>query len=185
MFNIAQRHTNPKPAEKRELSDHLSLLLPALIASHASVRPPSQCEVGSIGKVVRDVVCNRSHLSNRERAIDALAQIALPARIVYFDLQVTCDFGTVPSLVGGAKVQETVNSVAGGEPCCTVRVAPVNDRSVMLSVQCEFGQPGAPGIGVTGGLVVTLNDTLPFFTSEAGIASEPETDTGAGFCPGG
>src|SRR5690242_5542462 len=55
----------------------------------------------------------------------------------------------------------------------------------MLSVQFAFGQPGAPGIGDVGGVVVTVNVVLPFLTSEAGIACEPATETGAGFCPGG
>jgi hypothetical protein len=79
-----------------------------------------------------------------------------------------------------------VNSVAGGAPCCTVIVALVKARSVIVSVQFEFGQPGAPAIGLFGGgLVVTVNVTLPFLTSDAGRDCEPETETGAGFCPGG
>jgi hypothetical protein len=64
-------------------------------------------------------------------------------------------------------------------------VALVKDRSVISSVHIVLGQPGAPGMGVTGGFVVTENATLPFLTSDAGIASEPETVTGAGFCPAG
>ncbi|SRR6266498_4799936 len=64
-------------------------------------------------------------------------------------------------------------------------VALVKERSVIDSVQLEFGQSGAPAIGVVGGFVVTVKVTLPFLTSDAGIASDPETETGAGFRPGG
>jgi hypothetical protein len=66
----------------------------------------------------------------------------------------------------------------------TVIVALVNARSVMRSVHDEFGQSGAPGIGVVGGWVVTANVTLPFLTSLAGMDWLPVTCTGAGFCPG-
>jgi hypothetical protein len=57
--------------------------------------------------------------------------------------------------------------------------------STIDSVQFELGQPGAPAIGVVGGFVVTVKVTLPFLTADAGIASDPLTDTGAGCCPGG
>jgi len=63
----------------------------------------------------------------------------------------------------------------------TVIVALVNAMFVMLSVHDEFGQSGAPGMGVAGGDVVTLKLTLPFLTSLAGIDSLPVTCTGAGF----
>src|SRR5204863_188991 len=60
-----------------------------------------------------------------------------------------------------------------------------NKRSVIVSTHFAFGQPGAPGIGVWGGSVVTSKVTFPFLISDAGIDCEPETVTGAGFCPGG
>jgi hypothetical protein len=102
------------------------------------------------------------------------------------DEQVTSWEGSAPSFVGCANKHEMVNSVAGGVPCCTVIVALVKARSVIVSVQFGFGQPGAPAIGLFGGgWVVTVKVTLPFLTSDAGIACEPETETGAGFCPGG
>ena len=72
-------------------------------------------------------------------------------------------------LVAGLNAQLTVSTRAPGG-CSTVIVALVNERSVMSSVQLEFGQPGAPAIGVTGGLVVTLNGVFPFLISDAGIA---------------
>ncbi len=56
--------------------------------------------------------------------------------------------------------------------------------SVMISVHEELGQSGAPGIGVVGEFVVTLNGVLPFLSSLAGIDTLPVTVTGAGFCPG-
>jgi hypothetical protein len=68
---------------------------------------------------------------------------------------------TGPLLVAGLKVHETLstNVPAGWS---TVMLAVVKDRSVMSSVHCGFGQPGAPGMGLTGATVVTENDTLPF-----------------------
>src|SRR5438445_4301726 len=60
----------------------------------------------------------------------------------------------------------------------------MNDMSVMISVHDELGQSGAPGIGVVGEFVVTLNGALPFLSSLAGIDTLPVTVTGAGFCPG-
>src|SRR5262249_25595097 len=60
----------------------------------------------------------------------------------------------------------------------------VNAISVMASVQLEFGQSGAPGMGEVGGLVVTLNCALPFLIALAGIPTLPVTVTGAGFRPG-
>src|SRR5262249_44863239 len=65
-------------------------------------------------------------------------------------------------------------------------VADVNCRSMMFSVQLLLGQSGAPATGVAGGLVVRLNEVLPFLISEAGIDSGvAATETGAGLCPGG
>src|SRR5207245_11504098 len=60
----------------------------------------------------------------------------------------------------------------------------MNDMSVMISVHEELGQSGAPGIGVVGEFVVTLNGVLPFLSSLVGIDTLPVTVTGAGFCPG-
>ena len=69
--------------------------------------------------------------------------------------------------------------------CSTVMTADVNARSVMTSVQPLLGQSGAPGMGLTGGLVVRLNDALPFLIAPAGIDwGVADTATGAGFCPG-
>jgi hypothetical protein len=88
--------------------------------------------------------------------------------------------GTAPLLVEGLNVQEIVNTVVPAG-CWTVIVADVKATSVIVSVQCGLGQPGAPGIGFVGALVVTLNETFPFLISEAGIACEPVSVTGAGF----
>jgi len=82
--------------------------------------------------------------------------------------------------VGGLNEQDTVRTVVP-TGCSTVIVALVNCMSVMSSIHCGFGQSGAPGIGVTGPFVVTLNGVLPFFTSLSGIACEPVTVAGAGF----
>ena len=51
----------------------------------------------------------------------------------------------------------------------------------MFSLQFVLGQPGAPGIGLTGAIVVTLKATLPFLISPSGIVWLPDTVTGAGF----
>jgi hypothetical protein len=101
----------------------------------------------------------------------------------YDDRQLTKLDRTVPFVVGVANVQLTVNSVT--PPCCTVIVALVKARSVIVSVQLEFGQPGAPGMGLVGAFVVTSKLTFPFLISSAGIASDPVTVTDAGFWPGG
>jgi hypothetical protein len=87
-------------------------------------------------------------------------------------------------VVGELKVQRTVRTTVPGG-CWTRMMALVNATSVIFSVQLEFGQPGAPGIGVTGRRVLTLNDTLPFLISLAGIACVPVSVTAAGFWPGG
>jgi hypothetical protein len=47
--------------------------------------------------------------------------------------------------------------------------------SVMASVHCGLGQSGAPGIGLVGGFVTTVNDALPFLIADAGMATEPVT----------
>jgi hypothetical protein len=69
--------------------------------------------------------------------------------------------GTVPS--DDADVSEQVRVKTTLFPpasCWTVIVVHVNDTSVMVSVHLRLGQPGAPEIGLTGGAVVTLNDTV-------------------------
>jgi len=103
---------------------------------------------------------------------------------VNYQVQLTLELGTGPLEVDGLKVQLTVSTVVP-TGCSTVITALVNDTSVIVSVQLEFGQPGAPGIGDTGGFVVTLNETLPFLILDAGMAWDPVKVTEAGFCPGG
>ncbi len=87
---------------------------------------------------------------------------------------------TVPFVVGVLNEHDTVSTVVPSG-CSTVMIALVNATSVIVSVQFTPGQSGAFGIGVCGGCVVTVNDTLPFLISVAGIASEPFSVTGAGF----
>jgi hypothetical protein len=82
--------------------------------------------------------------------------------------------------VGGLKVQVAVSTVVP-TGCCTVTTALVKAISVMASVHIGFGHPGAPRIGDTGGAVVTLKGVFPFLIALAGMASLPETVTGAGF----
>jgi len=98
-------------------------------------------------------------------------------------VQVTLEAGTAPFEVAGLNVQVTVRTTVGGG-CSMVMTALVKDMSVMISVHDELGQSGAPGIGVVGEFVVTLNGVLPFLTSLAGMDTLPVTVTGAGFCPG-
>ena len=98
-------------------------------------------------------------------------------------MQLTLVDGTAPSDVAGLKLQETVSTTLPGG-CSTVMTALVNDMSVIISVHDELGQSGAPGIGVVGEFVVTLNGVFPFLTSLPGIETLPVTVTGAGFCPG-
>ena len=109
--------------------------------------------------------------------------LPLKPNLVYDDEQVTFCLGTAPFDVGALKVHEIVRTTVPGG-CSTVIVAEVNARSSMLSVQFGFGQPGAPGTGVVGAVVVTENDVLPFLISDAGIATLPVTVIGAGFWPG-
>jgi hypothetical protein len=93
------------------------------------------------------------------------------------------ELGTGPLEVGGEKVQLTVTTT---EFCwASWMVADVNATSVMVSVHLVFGQPGAPGIGLTGAPVVVVSVTLPFLMSLAGTAVTPVSVTDAGFCPGG
>jgi hypothetical protein len=105
-------------------------------------------------------------------------------------VQVTLPLGTVPSLVGEENAQFTVSTTVP-IGCSTVIVALVNATSVMSSVESGFGQSGAPGIGETGASVVTLNPTLPFLISDAGIdcmpvmsAAPPTSARGASPCRG-
>ena len=91
--------------------------------------------------------------------------------------------GTAPFDVAGLNEHMTVSTTVG-VGCSTVIVALVKDMSVMISVHAELGQSGAPGIGLTGGFVVTLNGVLPFLISLAGMDTLPVTVTGAGLCPG-
>src|SRR5215216_5229943 len=69
--------------------------------------------------------------------------------------------------------------------CSTVMTALVNAKSVIVSVQLEPGQSGAPSIGLGGGSVVTSKWTLPLSISSLGIDTLPLTSASAGFCPGG
>lgn len=109
-----------------------------------------------------------------------------------YTVQVKPEDGTDPFDVGELNVQFTVSTSSPAsnvpfwfESWKSVIVADVNAMSVMFSVHCGFGQSGAPGIGVVGGLVVVLIVTFPFLMSPAGIAVDPVTLTSAGFCPGG
>jgi len=81
-------------------------------------------------------------------------------------------------------VHETVSTTVGAG-CSTVIVALVKATFVIVSVQLELGQPGAPWIGLVGGFVVTENVTLPLMIDDFGIDCEPVSVTDAGFCPGG
>src|SRR5678815_5040793 len=65
-----------------------------------------------------------------------------------------------------------------------VIVALVKAKSVIWAVQFALGQPACWAVGCAGGLVVTANDTVPFFTCDEGIAWLPVTLTEAGFWPG-
>ena len=99
-------------------------------------------------------------------------------------VQVTWSLGTRPLDVGGSNVQNTVSTVVP-TGCSTVMVASVKATSVIFSAQLWFGQSGAPGIGVSGALVLTSKDTLPFLILEAGMPCVPVSVTAAGFWPGG
>ena len=85
-------------------------------------------------------------------------------------MHVTSPPDTAPLVVAGLNVQLTV-STRLPTGCSTVIVAVVNDRSVISSVQFGLGQPGAPGMIVTGAMVVTLKGVLPFLIASAGIDS--------------
>ena len=98
-------------------------------------------------------------------------------------MQLTFAGGTGPFAVGELKVHETVSTRLPA--CRTVIVALVKAISVIFSVHEVPGQSGAPGIGVVGESVVTLNGVLPFLSWPAGISVLPVTDTCAGLCPGG
>jgi len=53
--------------------------------------------------------------------------------------------------------------------CSTVSVALVNARESIDSVQVLFGQSGAPAIVAGADVVLTLNGSVPFLISFAGI----------------
>jgi hypothetical protein len=53
----------------------------------------------------------------------------------------------------------------------TLILALVQVIPVIVSVQPEFGQSGAPATGEAGGLVVTLNEALAFLTALSGTAA--------------
>jgi hypothetical protein len=104
-------------------------------------------------------------------------------------VQVKPDVGTAPFDVGGLNAQFTVSTSVSNVPFASwswlsLIVAEVNAMSVMASVQFGLGQPGAPGMGVTGAPVVVLIVTFPFLMSSAGTAVPPEVVVGAGFWPG-
>jgi hypothetical protein len=95
-------------------------------------------------------------------------------------LQVTD--GTSPLDVAGLKVHETVSTMVP-VGCSTEILALVNATSSMVSVQFALAQLKSvevDGIGLTGGLVVTLNETVPFLSFFAGIACVPVRVTVAG-----
>jgi hypothetical protein len=78
--------------------------------------------------------------------------------VVDYELvQVTFPLGIAPFTVCELNVHETVRTKVPPVPLAsagwkTVIVALVNAMSVMISVQLEFGQSGAPSTGVWGGL---------------------------------
>ena len=100
---------------------------------------------------------------------------------------------TVPFEVAGSNVQVAVRTSVSHRPNSPVPVfwswnsrivADVNDTSVMVSVQLEFGQPGASGTGEVGAAVIVVMVTFPFLMSPAGTGVDPTSVTGAGFWPG-
>jgi hypothetical protein len=100
---------------------------------------------------------------------------------------------TVPFEVAGLNVQLAVRTSVSHTPNSPVPafwswnsriVADVKLTSVIVSVQLEFGQPGAPGIGDVGKSVVVMMVTFPFLMSPAGTGVAPTSVTGAGFWPG-
>jgi hypothetical protein len=68
-------------------------------------------------------------------------------------VQLTLLPATAPFEGGVAKVQVTVSTTVP-DGCSTVIVALVKATSMMFSTQFAFGQPGAPGTGVSGAWVV-------------------------------
>src|SRR5919199_267019 len=69
-------------------------------------------------------------------------------------------------------------------PCTTVMVAVLKATSVISAVQLLLGQPAWSQVGWAGASVRTLNVTLPFLISDAGIDWVPLRVTSAGFWPG-
>jgi hypothetical protein len=108
-------------------------------------------------------------------------------------VQVKPELGTDPFELAGLNVQLTASTSVSQRPKSPLAavwswnsliVAEVKDTSVMTSVQFGFGQPGAPGTGLTGAAVVVEMVTFPFLMSPAGTGVAPTSVTGAGFCPG-
>ena len=142
----------------------------------SSVRP--MCFLMGRGRAANDLGAACHSAPNRL----PLTARALRPNLGYDDEQDTFCLGTAPLDVGALNLHEIVKTTV--PPCSTVIVAEVNARSSMLWVQFGFGQPGAPGMGVVGAVVVTENGVVPFLISDAGIATLPVTVIGAGFWPG-
>jgi len=91
----------------------------------------------------------------------------------------------VPPEVAGVKVHVSVSTTVPAG-CSTVMAALVKDTLVIASVHLWLGQPGAPGIGLTGAFVISWPKcTVPFLICDCGSDCTPVSTTGAGFCPGG
>src|SRR6266545_2754130 len=128
----------------------------------------------------------RSNATRGHRRVPPNSRYGRPTN---YTVQVKPDVGTAPSDVGGSNVQFTVSTSVSNEPFASwswlsLIVAEVNAISSMVSVQFGLGQPGAPGMGVTGAFVVVVIVTFPFLILLAGTAVPPEVVVGAGFWPG-
>src|SRR5437899_6819933 len=67
----------------------------------------------------------------------------------------------------------------------TTRLPLVNVISVNDAVQFVLGHPASCVVGLSGGVVLTVNETLPFFMLPAGMNRIPDGLTlSPGFCPG-
>lgn len=100
---------------------------------------------------------------------------------------------TFPFEVDGSNVQVAVRTSVSQRPNSSEPafwswysriVADVKLTSVIVSVQPEFGQPGAPGTGDAGASVDVMMVTFPFLMSSASTGVAPTSVTGAGFWPG-
>src|SRR5688572_15324636 len=103
-------------------------------------------------------------------------------RVAHDEVQVKFCAETAPFVVGDENGQLTTKTVVR---CTTRIVADVNATSVMVCVHLGLGQPGAPGIGLSGAPVESPNRTVPFLISEEGMLCVPVSVTSAGFWPGG